>query len=61
MKYAILRNNIVENIIVADQDFINKYYFDAINVDNVECGIKWVYDGTIFTKPVIVEPEIAEE
>lgn len=60
MRFAILSDLTVSNIIVADQDFINAHYPDAINVDDISCGIGWIYDGESFApvpKPVIEEDD----
>ena len=57
MKFAIIKNNIVENIIKADQKFILDFYPDAINVDQISCGIGWSYDGKTFTEPIVEEIE----
>lgn len=52
MRYAIINNDIVINIIVADQEFVDQYYAGAINVDGVDCGIGWSYtDGEFIAPP----------
>lgn len=58
MKFAIIENDVVVNVIAADQDFVDKHYPDAINVDDVFCGIGWSYIDGEFIAPVI---EIIEE
>jgi hypothetical protein len=59
MKFAIISNNTVRNIIAADQDFVDAHYPDAINVDEIRCGIGWLYDGEAFAP--IPEPVIEED
>jgi hypothetical protein len=50
MRYAFIEDKIVTNIIVAEQDFIDAHYPDA-----VECGddvnIGHIYDKKKFTAP----------
>ena len=53
MKYAIINNDIVINIIVADQEFVDQYYAGAINVDGVDCGIGWFYIDGEFIAPIV--------
>lgn len=58
MNYAIIENDKVVNIIVADADFIAEHYPDAIEIDEI-AGIGWSYiDGTfIAPEPVVDETE----
>lgn len=54
MRFAIVTNELVENIIVADQDFIDVHYPNAINVDDKNCGIGWSYaDGQFIAPPFV--------
>lgn len=57
MVWAIIKDGIVINAIVADKEFIDSYYPDAINIDNLNPrpSINWSYDGVNFTAPVIKE------
>jgi hypothetical protein len=61
MKFAIIENNVIRNIIVAEQDFIDTNYPDALNVDDINCGVGWnLVDGQ-WVAPVIPEPVIEKE
>ncbi len=50
LKFAIIENNEVINVIVADQDFIDANYPDAIECDET-IGIGWGYDKKKFIAP----------
>lgn len=57
-KYALINNqNIVDNIVLWDGETVwtppNK--LQPINVENIECDIGWIYDGSVFTAPEIIE------
>lgn len=61
MRYAIISNGIVVNVIVADEDFIANHLLDGqigVNVDEIHCGPGWTYDGETFAEP---EPEADPE
>jgi len=67
MIYALIRNNLVENIIEAEPDFAKKISvkFDfVIQIDKLEKvpGIGWGYDGKDFITPEVKEdgPPIEE-
>lgn len=60
MKFAIIENGIVQNVIVAEQDFINKNFPNAINVDGIICGPEWLFIDGEFFPPVAENTEIAE-
>jgi hypothetical protein len=53
MRYAIIKNDIVINIIVADEQFIDEHYAGAINVDGVDCGIDWTHINGEFIAPIV--------
>jgi hypothetical protein len=58
MRYAIIENELVINIIVAEQDFIDVYYPDAIECNNgVNIGHIYKDDNFIAPPPVIVPPD----
>lgn len=58
MKYAIIKNNVVVNVIVAEQDFIDEHYPDAILLDNESnAGIGYIYENNKFIEPEIIEAE----
>lgn len=57
-KYALINNqNIVDNIVVWDggDSWQPPQTMTCINVENIECNLGWVYDGSAFTAPVVVE------
>jgi hypothetical protein len=57
MKYAVIENGKVINIVISEPDF-------AANQGWIECsekgGIGWDYDGTNFidNRPIVIEPTI---
>ena len=62
-KYALINNqNIVENIVLWDggNSWQPPENMTCINVENIECSIGWVYDGSVFSKPEVIEvtPEL---
>lgn len=59
-RWAIVENDVVINIIIADTDFAKHYFPNAINVDDLECGVGAIYkDGSFITSFLSVE-EIIE-
>lgn len=57
-KYALINNqNIVDNIIVWDggDSWQPPQTMTCINVENIECNLGWVYDGSAFTAPEVIE------
>lgn len=48
MRYAILENNTVVNLINATQDFIDQSGLNAVLVDNVFCDIGMIYQDGVF-------------
>lgn len=57
MKWAIIENNKVKNVISANQDFIDENYPDAIDVTQTPCAPNWSYiDGEfIAPEPVVID------
>jgi len=58
MRYALINNqNIIDNIISWDgeTEWTPPENMTVINVDGVDCGIGWTYDGTVFTPPAKLE------
>jgi hypothetical protein len=56
-KYALInKQNIVENVISWDgeSNWTPPENMTCLNVENIECGIGWSYDGSVFTEPVAV-------
>ena len=51
MIYAQIQNNIVTNVIVADQEFIASLPNPTEYTELVRGGIGWTYDGTNFIAP----------
>ena len=60
MNIALINNNKVENIIVADSlDFANELGFDeVINTEGIAIGIGWERQGGIFVDPFSTPSEI---
>ena len=56
MIYAVINNNVIENVIIADEDFAqmirqqNQYVLRVDNL-NPEPSIGWTYDGSTFSPP----------
>lgn len=55
-RYAIIKDDIIENVIVADADFINVYYPDAIECP-VAFGVGDKYENETFIKLDNPQPE----
>jgi len=49
--YALIKNGIVENIVLADADFINSLPNKNDYVQYTNAGIGWSYDGVNFIPP----------
>ena len=58
-KIAIIKNGVVDNIIVATTEFGDKLTDLTVDVTSVECEVGYTHDGTSFTPPVLSE-EILE-
>jgi len=50
MRYAIIENKEVVNVIVADQDFVDANFPNAIECDDV-VSVGWSYDKKKFIAP----------
>ncbi|WP_316391279.1 hypothetical protein [Citrobacter farmeri] len=66
MNIALIKNGIVVNTIICESvEMASELYpdFVVIDIDDVDAGIGWSYDGSAFTAPVIVKTpeEIASE
>lgn len=55
MIFAIIKDGIVINVVVASQEFIDAHFKDYTKVSIPESpgspGIGWIYDGVTFTNP----------
>lgn len=54
MRFAIIENSVVTNIILADQEFIDELGVVAIDVTDVDCNIGDMWNGTSFAPPAPV-------
>jgi hypothetical protein len=66
MVYALIKNGVVENTIVADANFIsliNSQWDNCIRIDELEIvpGIGWTHDGSVFTNPEEVSEDSPPE
>jgi len=59
MKIALINNNIVDNIIVADIEFASTLAELAVDVTDIETSIGWIYnaDGTFSHPDTLLTPE----
>jgi hypothetical protein len=54
MRIALVKNGVIQNIIEASLDFaLSLGYDQALEVENLEAGIGWVFDGERFIAPLI--------
>lgn len=61
MRYAIVENGIVVNVIVAEQDFIDENYPDAIPLsDEDRAGLSYTYENGKFIEPEIIVPTVID-
>ena len=64
MIFAIIENELVINTIVADQDFVDKVYPDAVEITDLDPrpAIGWTYDKKKFKEPVkpVADETLAE-
>jgi hypothetical protein len=51
-KIAIIKNGVVDSIIVATTEFGNTLPDITVDVTSIECAIGWSYDGANFVAPV---------
>lgn len=63
MNFALIKDGVVQNVIIAEQDFIDKHIakdYDAavpVSLEPGSPGISWKYDGKSFSEPDPVIPE----
>lgn len=52
MNYALVKDGIVENVVIwnGEGDLFNE--FETVNIDEQTAGIGWAYDGNVFTAPI---------
>ena len=60
-RIAIIKEGIVDNIILATTEFGNTLPDITIDITSIECAIGWSYDGTNFTAPVKSQEELEIE
>ena len=64
MRYAIIENNVVTNVIVSEQDFIDVHYPNAVLLkDEDKVGPYYIYDNGTFSEPIyeeIIDAEIVQ-
>ncbi|WP_375643875.1 MULTISPECIES: hypothetical protein [unclassified Bartonella] len=53
MKYAVVENGVVTNIIVASEDYVHA--FDGEAIPSSEAQIGWTYKDGVFSPPVVDE------
>lgn len=56
--YAIVENDKIINVIVADEDFVSSHFDNYFEVTNSE-GIGWTLIDGVWTAPIVIE-EVAE-
>lgn len=59
MIFAVIENGLVINTIIADQDFIDKVYPDAVDITDLDPrpSSGWTYDKKKFKQPVKIVDE----
>ena len=60
-KIAIIKNGVVDNIIIATTEFGDTLADTTVDVTSIECAIGWSYNGTNFAAPVKSQEEIETE
>ncbi|WP_273757267.1 hypothetical protein [Bartonella sp. MM73XJBT] len=53
MKYAVVENGVVTNIIVASEDYV--HVFDGEAIPSSKAQIGWTYKDGVFSPPVVDE------
>ena len=57
-KIAVIKNGVVDSIIVATTQFGDTLSDTTVDVTSIECAIGWSYDGTNFAAPVKTTGEL---
>lgn len=60
-KIAIIKEGIVDNIIIATTEFGDTLSDTTVDVTSIKCAIGWSYNGTNFAAPVKSQEEIEAE
>jgi len=60
-KIAIIKNSVVDSVIIATTEFGDTLSDITVDVTSIECAIGWSYDGTSFAAPVKSQEEIEAE
>lgn len=55
--YALLKDGIVENTVLWDGEGDLFVDYTTINIESMQVGIGWTYDGEVFNAPNIKCPE----
>lgn len=56
--YALIKNSIVENVVVWDGSGNIFDDYITVNIGDIPAGIGWTYDGEVFTPPPeLTQPE----
>ncbi|WP_375680468.1 MULTISPECIES: hypothetical protein [unclassified Bartonella] len=58
MKYAVVENGVVTNIIVASEDYVHA--FDGEAIPSSEAQIGWTYKDGVFSPPMVDKETMAE-
>jgi hypothetical protein len=59
MKFAIISDNTVKNIVLAEPDFAQEQGWVQIS-EETPVGIGWGFDGTTFSEPEVNQQEVEE-
>lgn len=54
MNYALIKNGIVENVVVWDGDGDIFSEYEVVEIDGVQAGIGWGYDNGEFIEPEVI-------
>lgn len=63
-KYALIKNGVVENVFICDDDTTAQALFAddlVVNVDTVAAGIGWTYENDVFTNQNAPQPPTLSE
>ncbi|CAK01597.1 hypothetical protein [Bartonella tribocorum] len=58
MKYAVVENGVVTNIIVASENYVHAFDGEAIRSSEAQIG--WTYKDGVFSPPVVDKDTMAE-